>query len=1174
MTEEFDFILTRIDPGLSVIEAGAGTGKTYAISHLVPRLLLEGLADNLGRILLVTYTNDAAGEMADRVRRVLEKLHAAPGSDEAASDPGLHKLRQAFPEEKIRAVIGKALLDLDRLGVSTIHSFCLQTLQTEGALCGEPVLPELITDSAEYAERALRDIWELEVAADPLLAALAQAGGWNLDDDLAFVQAALSIPGLEFDPPPRPFAEVLTEIRSAPQGFTAEGCGEVGALWKKVVKWNQGDWVLEDREGLLQRLATAPVPEAPGFFDAVRQMANCPNRIEARSKEAKAIKMAAGECDAVGLAQKLCALLDRSGWYFRIDCLERVRNLVASGLRANRQITYDGLVERLHAALTAGPQAANLAAALRARYQVALIDESQDTDLRQLEIFRRVFLDPEDLQRMVLIGDPKQAIYAFRGADVNTYLQARAEAGNKVFSLTKTYRAPDRLVRAANAFFSRAGSFLKEGLEFIPATSGISGDVALCVDGKSGGPRVETWIAPDADADFFTSGSRRERIAAAVASEIVGLLNARATLISQKSSPGGDLVRPRDFAVLVRAYPEAVAMTEALRLRAVPAIRAGGDDIMASEEATEILALLRALESPRRNGLVPAALATRLMGRDFQALVRSRAEEEDAEKFVLWQALWQKQGVSAVLGAVDRDERITLRLALMENGERRITNFRQLTDLLQHATVEVGPHPADLVRWLSGEVKRAGKRTGAEDRQLHLESDADAVQVLTMHSAKGLEYPLVFCPFLWAPSPPGNTMKKLAIPGRPPLFVETKLTADETVPAALQRAEIEDRLRLAYVAVTRAKAKVWLVAGETSGKGKVPPSAMDWLLRDDAASDFCQWIAKAAAPGRGERHGQGIRDLVAAGQAEGLIGGKAVPPSSPEKWVPPARETPAELDPLAPPAIPEAWAMTSFSALTREKHPHAPEESPPAPSEASGGANPFLTAPGGTEVGTAIHDWIEQWDFDEVDRLALETHLGKYSLPRPPVPPTMCARVAPMLETLRSAILPGLDCSIAEACPRRGASEWHFQLPIGTSLSASALAEVFARHGHQEYAGLLAALPSEKLHGYLHGFLDRLAFRDGTWGVIDWKTNQLGQSAAAYRQASLLECAWRSHYFLQAHLYLVALRRFLNPEVPVAGAWLVFLRGVAAGSSDGILQIAPTPELLADLDHLFAHPES
>jgi exodeoxyribonuclease V beta subunit len=186
----------------------------------------------------------------------------------------------------------------------------------------------------------------------------------------------------------------------------------------------------------------------------------------------------------------------------------------------------------------------------------------------------------------------------------------------------------------------------------------------------------------------------------------------------------------------------------------------------------------------------------------------------------------------------------------------------------------------------------------------------------------------------------------------------------------------------------------------------------------------------------------------------------------------------------------------------------------------------------------------------------------------------MGARVVPMLEALRSATLPGLDCTIAEACPCKGASEWHFQLPIGASLSASALAKVFARHGHEEYAGLLASLPSEELHGYLHGFLDRLAFLKGTWGVIDWKTNQLGQCPAAYRQESLLECAWRSHYFLQAHLYLVALRRFLSPEVPIAGAWLVFLRGVAAGASDGILKIAPGPELLADLDHLFAHPES
>jgi len=176
-----------------------------------------------------------------------------------------------------------------------------------------------------------------------------------------------------------------------------------------------------------------------------------------------------------------------------------------------------------------------------------------------------------------------------------------------------------------------------------------------------------------------------------------------------------------------------------------------------------------------------------------------------------------------------------------------------------------------------------------------------------------------------------------------------------------------------------------------------------------------------------------------------------------------------------------------------------------------------------------------------------------------------------MLEELRAAVLPSMGCTIAEACPRPESSEWHFQLPISDCLSAHALAAVFAAHGEAGYAAMLEALPAEKLKGYLHGFLDRLAFCNGVWGVIDWKTNKLD---GGYGQDSLLACARQSHYLLQTHLYLVALRRFLGPDVAISGAWLVFLRGIHSGSSDGILHIQPSDALMKDLDGLFAKPSA
>ena len=241
MKPDFDFAGEALEPGLSVIEASAGTGKTYAISHLVPRLLLDGSAANLGEILLVTFTNDAARELADRVRRVIEKLHAPPAPDEEAADAGLHRLREKFGAKKVHEVAGRALLDLDLLGVSTIHSFCLKVLQTEGTLCGLPAVPESIPDSAEIADRVLRDLWESRIAGNALHAAVASAAGWKLDEDLSFLKTALPLENPEPVPEAGGFESGMAEIENLREELTKEVCDELGGILASVTDWTQDD---------------------------------------------------------------------------------------------------------------------------------------------------------------------------------------------------------------------------------------------------------------------------------------------------------------------------------------------------------------------------------------------------------------------------------------------------------------------------------------------------------------------------------------------------------------------------------------------------------------------------------------------------------------------------------------------------------------------------------------------------------------------------------------------------------------------------------------------------------------------------------------------------------------------------------------------------------------------
>lgn len=1183
VNRDFDFVTSPIADGLSVIEASAGTGKTYAISHLVPRLLLDGTISNLGEILLVTFTNDAARELAERVRRVLEKLASDPSPDEISLDDGLHRLREYFGTDKVRQTAGRALLDLDLLGVSTIHSFYQKVLQTEGTLCGLPVVPELIPDATDLVDQVVYDMWEKRIASDPILTTLAVAGGWNIKSDLAFIKFALAAPDARFTPDAQPIDEVIGELCDAASQFDPSICDEMRAIWEKVPAWNQCAMNEPDREALLNTLTQSTNTITPEFLNAARQIQSSPDWITARTKESKAIKADAQQSKAVQVATEIGQIIDRTGWNFRINCIYEIRTAVSQALKSNRQITYDGIIESLFHTLQSD-HARPLVNRLRSRYHVALIDESQDTDHRQFEIFKKVFVgfdgeNPISRHHLILIGDPKQAIYAFRGADVNTYLEAKRLAGHQCYTLTKTFRSPEPLVQATNALFVRPGSLLKDGLTFTNATSGLDGDRKLVVDGQPDDAKIECWIVPDEDGSKYSSSDKRNPlIAATVSSEIVRILNANAKIIQTMSdgSQSERQVLPSDFAVLVSDKHQAAAVADELFNRSVPAIRAGADDIMASDEAAELLAVLRALHEPRRSNLRHAALATRWFGKNSENI---RNAEENPESWLetmsAWHAVWLREGIAAALSMIDCEFEFTARIASLDRGERSVTNIRQLTDILETASLELGNQPGRLVRWLAQEISRSGDGRTADERQQQLESDADAVQIVTMHSAKGLQYPLVFCPFLWSAREPRG-IEKLSVQGASPRIIDLAL-ADSSYHAAIARSNLEDRLRLAYVAVTRAMVKVWIYGGEVCGT-KTPASALDWLLRSDETTDFPSWANSFEPTGRGTQHLHGIKSLAAAAGVCHEIHCK--PPTPPEfqHWMQVASVAPEHLIALEAPVIPRPWGLTSFSALTREKHPHAEPDVPFPPhgttirktSFISASTNPFLNAPGGALVGTAVHDWIEPWDFKPPTRSALSTHFSKFPIPESSA--LFVDQVHGMLDVLREAILPGLGCRMHEACPSAEASEWHFQLPIHDALTARALAQVFFADGQVDYASALAALPVEQLLGYLHGFIDRVAFFHGSWGVIDWKTNHLGSSPADYQPDALRSCAERSHYVLQTHLYLVALRRFLGPEANIAGAWLVFLRGVAAGTDHGILHVQPTSSIMMNLDQLFASP--
>ena len=1222
---------SQFAPGLTVIEASAGTGKTYSISHLVPRLLLEGTLPDLSRLLLVTFTKDAARELADRVRRVLAILAAPPVADPGVETEDIAALRVRLVADGAATVrLRRAMANLDHLAVSTIHAFCQRTLQQEGALCGLPVLPEVVTDDSEQRRLALRQAWSGRLRKDPFMAAIATGLEWSLDDAKTVADAFRRVPPPVPRPEPRRMEAVRAEMEPLIASLAvAENWADIRERVGTVSKWNKGgpsdsaeaiDWLRPIHEGSAR--------DARFWFAVSRAVKLLWGTVPKASRAG--IESSTWHADT----SRLVRLASELQWAWQLELAHEVDQAVRRTLGRHRLITQDGLIGALHDALDGtGPdgrptaQAERLATRLADRYQIALVDESQDTDPRQFAIFKRIFLREEQPRHLILVGDPKQAIYGFRGADLETYLTARDQARNR-FTLNRTFRSPQALVDAVNRLFAGPRPFLNPAMTFEPAVSGLDRDVQLLVGGRRQS-RLDVWLLPDSGKGSLNGKTGRVRgLSARVATVITHLLRDGAIL--RTVDPGGKVhaespVTSADIAVLVATNAQADTMAEALQERGVPVVINSGADVFDTDEARDLLLLLKAIVTPRRKTGLRAALATRLIGLDATRLARLIANDpasadgataeatEWLDLFTHWKSRWEDHGLAALFADLESPDPgpmtlgVTHRLALIPfTGERRATNHRQLTDLLLLASRDEADSPEDLVRWLGQQITRAETRADVEERQLQLSTDRDAVQILTLHACKGLEFPLVFCPYLAEPLHKArtiDTLRNAAAPGaegrRDELVHQGLLEGEdkETTSWRLATVQLEERLRLAYVALTRAKVRVWTVSYSYSNREqgkKVNP--LDWLLDRPDAGEGCSGTWEATVnSGRAARHQAALERLGARHRDD------APPKDGP--WMtfgpPPdpdatrlGRDSAGEVGQLVPapmpPKIPDPWRVTSFSTLTRDRSVHGDEprkeeedqdESTTRVPHRVDPGHLFLGAPGGAEVGTVLHDWIEGWDFRPFDPVALAEHLRKGPrLPEPPAgTPAWEDILGNLLGRLREIRLPGAgDLPLHQLCPDRHASEWHFHLPLREDVSFAHLVDCFRHHAPEsqsQYADRLDALSQKVGRGFLQGFIDRLMRTGDSWGVIDWKTNRLGTGLEDYVEEELMQCAMDSHYLLQCHLYLVALRRHLRfldlPRTHANQSWLVFLRGIEPGTSRGVLRIQPSDAMLTALDTLF-----
>lgn len=1218
--------------GMSLIEASAGTGKTWNICGLYLRLLLEARR-TVPEILVVTFTTAATAELKERIRhRIADTLFFLDADDDETrctllqTDSFLAMLHAwmsngRMDRNDMRTRLRAAMASFDEAAIFTIHSFCQKVLASRAFSAGQVFSATVEPDDVEIITDVANDFWRRHIASGKVSRAL-----------LMYLTARRVTPDVFRHFLQREFKKPLAK-KCWPEGIESDTeqtfDGLVSAFEAMSLCWQNGKETIcqlvvkAAQEKHLNGNRYKPRIIADAFMeyellfhgkDALSAYAKAGSDEEKRLarltrshlEEATSNKGITPCHDFFELAQswmdlrtEALASLDRAYQRLLFLLADEVAE-VGRRKQEKRVMSYDDMLFNLHAALTEGSYLA-LAASVREMYPAALIDEFQDTDPVQFSIFSTIYAGSN--LPVFLVGDPKQAIYSFRNADLHTYLRAKKTV-SRHYSLTHNQRSTPRLIDACNALFMQnPQAFMLEGLDYQPVSPGERKRDALADDTIAGSERPDgmvLWQLPGKEGDAYLTRSEAAALSAnAVADEIARLLKAGET---GQIRIGEKKLLASDIAVLVRSHREGSMVQQALANRQIGSVSLSQESIWHSSDARELLVILSAILLPRHTARLKAALATEMLGFDSDA-IEHLLENPDLElewlaRFIAYLAAWQNHGIGFVLKQIMSELGVYTRLLVRPDGERRLTNLMHLAELLGQASVTHAT-PESLIRWFNRQLSDS---TADEDTQLRLESDEQLVHILTIHRAKGLEFPFVFCPFLWDAYQRNRTEN---LPGVSYHDGETLVIdfcqLDENEAARIrQQNRMEsaaENLRLLYVAMTRAVFRCYVVTGcylqITAGTPSARASAsglLNWLAAGGKETPQ-NWLEKPSK----ER----FSEIEAAWQtlADSCEGMMLKPLSE-------VKETPGQLSlwhesrenaltltaaPL-PGYIPPGWRIGSYSGLilgamhelAGSDYDERVQDIPTveAPEEALK-ADDILLFPAQRYAGNCLHAVFEEVDF--TDEATWDAAIENALLRHPPYgrvnpdeglgPDALKPMVRKMLaDVLNTPLQDGVR--LADISLSKRLTELAFFLP-SRHLSAGEINTLLSPY----YA--IPTLAFQRLEGYLKGFIDLVIEHEGRFYILDWKSNFLGNRKEDYDDKAVQAAMAGHSYHLQHLLYTLALDRYLRQriadyhyETHFGGVFYLFVRGVRPtwtmenGHSCGVFFHRADEGLIALLDGL------
>lgn len=1146
--QKLDISSIRLE-GRNLIEASAGTGKTFAISNLYLRLVAEKGFD-VNSILVVTFTEAATKELKERIRKVLcdaSKYLEDPNRADAPTSSAMNSILQMADRENVAASLRKAIINFDEAAIFTIHGFCSRVLRDNSFESAMLFDTELVADQSETVKDIVMDFRRIFLDT-PFKSAAADASGFTIGKQKSLAS--------EFER--KPFMEIIP---------------------------NQEDINIVELEALFSGFADG----SDGVFSV--------NAIAEQAKPTTKKKGGSGNQElADGLAK------------FRNMLIIKFKEYLEEELPARKRILnmrhYSDILTELWNALNKEGEQHPLSNAVREKYKAVMIDEFQDTDPLQYDIFNKLFGAESHI--MFMIGDPKQSIYGFRNADIFAYLDAAESTDDaKKFTMDSNWRSTTSFIKALNTIFDSMEN------PFVLGENISYPDVHAALDSKGNRNKLlingmeDTAFEIDfiedrnSSKNYITTDKALELAASHTAEKIAKLLSLAQ---SGKAKIGDRPLKASDIAILIMKHDHCGILQKHLGRFNIPAVFQRTGDIYHSAEASELETVLTGILNPGSTVKLNAALATPLCAftdSEILGFIENENKMTEYEKhigqFNSCLKLWRENGFYRMFRQFSSFYNLREKILATEGGERKLTNILHLSELLHDYSISNRTPPENLLEYLSR------KRTDdecPEENELRLERDDEAVQIMTVFRSKGLQFPVVLAPFLW---------HKKADPGDSIIFrkdgrtcfdigsgnVENKVLA--------QWESLAELMRLFYVALTRAQNKCVVSWGRINQTEKTALSYFSLSGASGSPREIIDKTAelKAMSPDTLKEKLKELETL----SSQKLKVSDQTDCAMPERLRVSVGENGKKLSAKKlPPSfrIITGNGITSFSSMTKHSS-HGGEkeggEKLDEPSEKisagltrrleeTGG---FIDFPRGANPGQCVHSILEDLDFsipdiEHLKKLAGQKLMESGLAGKGKEKEKRISQLSGMITELAEIQLTpenGNALYLKDISKESMVSELEFHFPA-SSISMKKIARLFEKYpelyGNESFPAKLAELQCSVTSGFMHGYADMIFESEGKYYIIDWKTNHLGTSTEDYCQERLMNAMEESFYILQYSVYLAALIRFLRSKIAdfsfekhIGGIFYIFLRGISKEKpGNGVFYCLPPEGFLEEIENIFS----